>query len=507
MTFHPQIVPTEIHKLEAVRYADIIRNIDPATLDDAKLERMCELKRVLDAREISHKILYYEPQAHQIPFHKSTAKIRLVCGGNQSGKSVSEFNEGIWTALGIHPWNKRPTPNRGRIVATDLKEGIGEIVQNHFDEWLPASEVRSIKKGPTGVISKLVFKNRSTIDFLSYEQDKKVFESWVGDWASFDEPPPRHAYIGTLRGLMRRKGTLWIAATPLTEPWMYDEIYLKDGIGGIEVFNYDMWDNKYVSREEKELFLSKLTKEEREAREHGRFRHLSGLIHKQFDRKVHCVSSFTIPKEWPRHFALDYHPQKPCVMVWAAVTPKDKLVIYDELVVNMRVSEIAARIKDREGTRRAVTVAGDKSLVKIVRDPMKMRWIDPLSATPDRTSIGGCALREFARHGIRCRGWGKNFTVGKNAVDEYLALDKEGKPGIYFFNDKVPLTINSYLHYQWNDYDYDKDNVKEKPKQRFSDLPDCVRGIALHRPKYPRNENPEDERSDYDAHPHTGYGH
>ena len=484
-----------ISRLEPVRFQDIIAKLPPLrSLPSDKLKRLCEIREILDKREEEYQLLYYKPQPQQVPFHKSGKKIRLVAGSNQSGKSVAGCVEGLWLALGIHPYKKMQIPNKGRVIAADLTQGIGEIIQSQLDKWLPKNELAgSPKKGPTGVISKLKFKNGSSIDFLSNEQEDKAFEGWVGNWVWGDEPMRRNVYTACLRGLMSRKGMLWITMTPLTEPWIYDEIFVKGGNADIDVFHLDIKKNFHISAEEVRKFEEHLTPEEREARLLGKFPHLAGLIHKTFNIKTHCIPSFKIPKDWPRYMALDYHPRKPCSVVWATVNPSDRLYNYEELVVDATVSRIAEMIKAKEEEE-----CGKNANIR-------MRWIDPLSSMPDRIS-GSCPLREFGRCGIRCRGWTKNFTVGRNAIDEYLALDKEGQPGIYFFSDKVPQVINSYLHYQWGEFSSERIGEKEMPKQKFSDLPDAVRGIIVNRPTHnlPQIEQARDE---YYAHPVTGYGH
>ncbi len=488
--------PTVISQLEAVRFEDILKYLPPlSSMSEAKLARVCELREVLDKRERDYRLIYYKPQEQQLPFHKSNKKIRLAWGSNQSGKSVAGVVEGLQIALGIHPYKKIKTPNKGRVIAADLTHGIGEVIQPLLDDWLPRHEVKSEKKGPTGIIQKIKFKNGSTIDFMSNEQDTKSFEGWTGDWVWCDEPVRRDVYTATMRGLMVRKGLIWITMTPLTEPWIYDEILVKSGEEDIDTFFLDIKKNPHITAEEIKKFEEGLTPAEREIRIKGQFPHLAGLIHKSFSVKTHCIPSFPIPKKWPRFFACDYHPRKPCSIVWIAVGPDNRLHVYDELVIDMVISRICNNVLAKEEEE-----FGRNKVV-----PIRMRWIDSLSATPDRIT-GSSPLREFARCKIRCRGWMKNFGVGRNAVDEYLALDKEGKPGVYFHRDKVPQTINSYLHYQWGEFSAERKGEKETPKQAYSDLPDAVRGIIVNRPKFnlPRTLKTEEE---FDAHPVSGYGH
>jgi len=205
-----------ITDIQAVRFEDIISGIgDISLLGDDELARLCEVKEELEARERDYGILYYKAFPHQELFHKSQKKVRMIGGGNQSGKSLCSTVEGMQLSLGIHPYRKMSIPNKGRVVANDIKKGLGEIISTLYSKFLPMSEVKRIKKYPGGEISKVEYRNGSQVDFLTYEQDTKAFEGWTGNWVQWDEPMPREKYIASLRGLIRYKGITWMAMTPL----------------------------------------------------------------------------------------------------------------------------------------------------------------------------------------------------------------------------------------------------------------------------------------------------
>lgn len=475
-----------IEQIEAIKFEDVITDLGcPVNMTEEKkiewlnkklsnteMEKLCETKADIEMRKKDFAILYYEPQPYQKPFHQSNKKLRLISGSNQSGKSICGSAEGILISLGIHPTKKIPVPNKGRVIATDLQKGIGENIWEQYEKYCPWSEVAKIKRYPGGQISKIYYKNGSTVDFLSHEQKTEIFEGWIGHWAHFDEPPPRDKYIATMRGLIRYAGICWITMTPLTEPWIYDEIYTQGGVEASrpDVWTFDISDNKYLTKEEVEDFASRLTPDEKEARLHGRFKHLSGLIYKVFAAETHCVQSFPIPKDWTRYVAMDYHPRTPCTILWIAIDPKERAYAYDELEIDKTIREISDGIKGKEG-----------------KDNIRVRFIDPLSATPDRIT-GRSAQREFLRppNGLAFRSATKTWVIGKNAVNEYLKLDKEGQPGIVFFRDKVPKCISGFLHYQWDEYAGTREGEKETPRKKYAHFPDTTRYILVTRPNYKR---------------------
>jgi len=455
--------------IKPVRFDDIVSGMgDLSLLSDNELARLCEIKGELESRERDYGIVYYKAFPHQEPFHKSEKKVRMVFGANQSGKSICSTAEGIMLSLGIHPYSKMRVPNKGRVVANDIKKGLGEVICTLYNQYLPMSEVKRIKKYPGGEMSKIEYRNGSQVDFLTYEQDTKAFEGWTGDWVQWDEPMPREKYIASLRGLMRWKGITWGAMTPLSEPWIYDEIYTQAGVGADrpDIFNFDIMDNPTLSKEEIDDFASKLTADEREARLHGRFKHLSGLVFKELKPAIHFVEPFDIPKSWTRYCAMDYHSRMPCAMIWVAVDPKGVCYVYDELWIDKTVSEISTVIKAKEDG-----------------DVIRARFIDSISATPDRIT-GTSPQREFSRHGLHFRSSTKNWVLGLNACREYLRLGTDGQPGIYFFRQRADQCIRSMERYQWSEYSDDREGEKESPKKKFAHFPDCVRYILVMRPSF-----------------------
>lgn len=488
----------DLREIKPIRFKDFLRGQIPQgmsedqylrSLSNERKQRLCELKMDLEEREKNFKILYFAPQEYQLPFFRSQKKLRLVTGSNQCGKTLCGVVEEIQLSLGIHPYRKLPVPNRGRTFATDLKNGIGEIIQKVYEEYAPRSEVKNTKRYPGGEMSKIFYRNGSTVDFRSYEQDPKLSEGWQGDWSHFDEPPPRPHYIATMRGLMRKKGFAWMTLTPLTEPWIYDDIFLQAGEGDDkpDVFNWDIAQNKYLSQEQVADFAARLSDDERDARLHGKFRHLSGLIYKNLNPAKHFIKAFDIPPQWPRYCSMDYHPRVHCAVVWIAFDPNGRGYIYDELWIDSTVKEISDVIKAKEG-----------------RDKIEARFIDSLSATPDRIT-GTSPQREFIRHGLGFRSATKAWIAGKNAVSEYLGLDAEGQPGLYFLVDRVPRCANAFGRYQWDEYSSLREGEKEQPKKQYAHFPDAVRYILVMRPSGRRPDDSAAYAEERKAHKYTGY--
>src|SRR5258708_6207600 len=167
-------------------------------------------------------------------FHCSEARVRIIFGGNQSGKTVSGANELLFHATGIYPeWypkNARLSrPIKARIIGEDYTKW-GKVLEDKVLEWLPQELVvrigRTLKRALESLEIRHVSGGTSYIDVMTHEQDDGVFESWTGDFAWFDEPPPYSKYVATMRGLMAQGGRAIFSMTLVKGAWIYDRFII-----------------------------------------------------------------------------------------------------------------------------------------------------------------------------------------------------------------------------------------------------------------------------------------
>lgn len=124
----------------------------------------------------------YEPHAGQQRFHSSTKKIRLITSGNRWGKSTASVIEAIWIALGIHPYKRIPTPNRGKLYGESFPV-VMETLYPKFREWLPPSALDARKPfsfNQMGYLTGVNYVNGSTTKIGSYDQETSKAEG--SDW-------------------------------------------------------------------------------------------------------------------------------------------------------------------------------------------------------------------------------------------------------------------------------------------------------------------------------------
>ncbi len=305
---------------------------DKLALYDAIQEKKKRIK-------VSH--ASYIPNPLQLKVHSSQKRIRLVTSANGVGKTCLATQEAFQTAtLGGNKWRleggaiKLPVPNKG-VMVLDSPDKTNRAIEE-FNKFHNTEEWQFLKHGKP-YITEIVFPNGSTLTFQFHLQEELAFESVEYDYAIFDEPPPRKAFVGIQRGLRRSNGS-WslIVGTPLAQPWLKQELYDKAMNGertDIEVFKAGILVNKEnLGKDYIDNFSKDLTEEEKRVRLHGDFAHLSGLaLMDLFDRTSHTIPRF----DWPRHnpciLSCDPHPAKPHTAVLIGADKWDRLYIIKTL--------------------------------------------------------------------------------------------------------------------------------------------------------------------------------
>jgi len=435
----------------------------------------------------SRKILYYEPYNKQYEFHTSLCTTRAIFGGNRSGKTTSGGMEFLFHMTGMYPkWYPESMrvkgAIKGRIVAKDFQKGIGEVIIPFLEEWLDEAFVAKKYRNPIGIPVKWTLKNGSVFDILTHEQNTEQFEGWKGHVAWFDEPPPRDKYIATLRGLVDFRGRNWLTLTPLTQPWIYDEIYTCPDHERVHCVTVDMRDNPHLSEEAIAEFESSLTEEEKEARLHGRFLHLSGLVYKEFNPNHHIVDDFEIPPLWTRYFAIDPHERTPTAVMWLAVDPKGNKWIYDELWLDgMDLRSIALAIQAQEG-----------------QNLPRVRLIDPHNDKDNAIAGGFNVRKELMRYGIFCERANSDTQLGKSRIRKdlvpvYNNFTKLVEPQLRVFRS-CRQTIYEFQHYIWDEYRQNREEkgIKDQVKKKNDHFMDCLRYIYNFDPRFITEEDDVD---------------
>lgn len=419
----------------------------------------------------------YVPHEKQVAFHSSTAKIRALFGGNRSGKTVGGATETVFRATGKHPFQRvPPPPTHYRVVAVDFKDGVEKIVKPEIARWMPPSALQygSWEESYDKELNTLTLENGSTIEFMSYEQDTEKFAGTSRHGIWYDEEPPRAIFVECQMRLIDTGGVSWMTMTPLEGMnWVYDEIYLRAQVDpSVEVWEVDITDNPHLNPVEIEAILSGLSQEEREARAHGKFVQIGGLIYKEFSER-NIVRPFIPPKDWLWLASLDHGHNNPTAWGWFAIAPDGRIVLFDEWYKSgMVVSYHAQKVHEFNALHERVPdyYVGDPSI----------RNVDPITGTS--------VLIEYINHGIP-------IVLGNNDVKAGIDLVKKHIIGIGDPPNNVPTfyvtancvnTIREHQRYRWAKWTSRKaneeKNKKEEPVKRDDHTCDMVRYAIASRP-------------------------
>jgi phage terminase large subunit len=259
-------------------------------------------------------------------FHDSQHRIRALFGGNQSSKTTSTVYDDLLKAA--------KNPESKILIATNTRDMIGRFIYPVIQTYLPQEYIKEIAwtNKVKNVFSLIRLTNGSELHAGSYDQGRERFQGFAFDRVHFDEEAPHDIYIECMRGVISRSGDFVMGMTPLKGlTWTYDDIYERQGIDPhIACWHLNFLENRFVSQEDKDFWLSVLSADEIEKRIYGHFMRLEGAVFKEFDPRVHVVEPFPIPFHWKKYHVIDFGYNAPFVCLWIAFDPYNNAYVYQE---------------------------------------------------------------------------------------------------------------------------------------------------------------------------------
>lgn len=476
-----------------------------------------------------------------------TPRIRLFEAGNQGGKTTIGIAEDIAHAMGFRPWLKKDdpdyririkVPNNGLVGCEVAGQNLIQRIEPQFREFIPAHcEPEFTRYSNDGSIKSITLtydylgnKCGSTIHFRSYVQAADSFEGVIHEWQHFDEPPPQPIWNAASRGRMSTNAPVWLTMTPLKEPYIYDMLSLNAANNNgtdeeIAIFRCSVWENcqdwcrecdvtipenspdvlepgqirpkgrcpncrkvmGFMPRAGIENYLKTITDpDEREAREEGKWKHLSGMVYKELDRERHLYPDFTIPRGWMRIEVVDPHDVRPTRWLFGAVSPEEitingrtanRIYFYTYLLASGNIGTIARSVR----VKRAEHDYKEPSLV-ILDAKFGARTRQGLD---DSTSWEEELEKAGIKRVILSHSAPGDIALGHKVVKQYLqphystAQNREF-PGMMFAREGCAGQrgpIQDMFNYRWKE-------GSDKPEEDFKDMADCVRMVALEQPVY-----------------------
>ena len=450
-------------------------------------------------------IYAYKPWSRQKEFHLSKAHGKIFMGGNRAGKTVSGAAETVMRLIGEHPYNdtiERP-PIRARGIGVDFDRGINLIMIPELKKWIPSKFLKngSWEQSYNKSERILTLTNGSTMEFMSYEQDRDKFQGTSRHWCWFDEEPPQSIFNECMLRLVDVDGSWCMTMTPLIEmSWSYDQLY-EPGMAGelesIDIFTADTEENPHINQDALRRQMQTLSEEEKKTRSKGTYISHTGLVYGEvFTREKNVIpdivnsSRFDILVEKWSHFQMmDHGFNNPTVFLFAAYDRDGRIVIYDEIYQNKTiVKEFAKLVKRR---RKALGITTEY----VVGDP----------AIRAKDAIKGSSVQaEYGENGIY-------IALGNNDVHNGISrVQQMFMEQQLLISERCKETLKEIRKYRWDRHLTklgDRKNNKEEPVKKDDHAMDAMRYGIMSRPKQYDKKIDDDEKvtlpssyvaSDYD---------
>lgn len=405
-------------------------------------------------------VLSYSPNSpeHEA-FHKSIKIGRILRGGNRAGKSVAGVVESIWRATGKHPYQKtHDPPVNGRIVTVDKDNGIEQIIKPLLRQWVPSSELVNGSwddswktRGAT-----LTFRNGSTIEVMTHQQDVEAFAGVPRHFVWYDEECPSAIFNECRLRLIDFNGCWFMTMTPVEgQDWIFER-FIVTANKNVDMFEIDISSNPHLNQAALKLLSEDLTEEEKEVREKGIFVPRGGYILTHFDLKRHVIpASEVIPDSWSIYVSIDHGFNTPSAILWHAVSPKGKVVTFKEIYkAKWLISQHVSRIKQIN--------------LEIGREPLL--YIGDPSMIQKNGLNGSSALAEYRRLGIPVMQGTRDVKGRNNKMNEYLKYD------MWVITEECPNTVRENKGYSFMTFTSpkiaDRNNKREEPKKKNDHCPD-----------------------------------
>jgi hypothetical protein len=397
-----------------------------------------------------------KPYAHQAQrdLHLAVADIKILRGGNRSGKSVFLVDEIAMECDGVHPLQDddfcrkvlglekavRPRPPVywwvvAPIIPSDSDIPTGEdapILRKFFD-WVPCYNPDDLEDmryaslfmeaGANGVpqivpkerrrgIKKfyrkdklLAFHNGSVVKFKGHDQDMTRMASDDVDGIGHDEESPYRFWNEFRARTVDRKGVHLFAMTPTYASWTWQEFQRPEHQATrIKEVEMDMMLNPFLDDEAKRKFADGLSGQELLMRRHGKYVHAEGLAFKNFDRNRHVLAR----KDWPEindrdftiYVIIDWHAAKAIPITYLAIDPTGTWYVWEESeVTEHEPLSLAQEVESRVAKRRVRKYIIDRNAsIKQVQEGKKKpkTIVDMLRALGIRCETGSVEPFESA---------------------------------------------------------------------------------------------------------------
>ncbi len=460
---------------------------DPRTLPADKLAEWHRLRLRTEALIKEGPLKFFEAndggQRDFLEHNDTEIQGLYFFAGNKSGKTTAAVIKCLERAAGHALWGgdrrkhlRWKEPTMGALFCEDFDTHRTDLLPRFFT-WCPKELLADEPiEAENGEPARILFKNGTVIYLRTYQQGYLKHEGKDYDWVLCNEPFSRDIYTAIWRGFTATDGIMFIAATLLSQTWLYDEMQHPF----IKVIGASMYENKWLSARTVRNYTAGLTESERQVRIFGRSSNLSGMIYPNFkDAFPFVVGDFEpVPwdvindRPWPIIMSVDPHERKPLHIEWAYVSPLNEIIWFDWALVSAH-----------DGTNKVFEAIAEKE--RSHHHPSALTIMDPNRGKAIQKD-GRSWQEEFEAHDYSVLLGIDDVSFGHNEVADYL----RGPNPRMRWTERCRGTdgpIFQMERYVWDDWvrgGFKEKDVKERPKDINKDWPDVHRYAACARLDY-----------------------
>jgi phage terminase large subunit-like protein len=278
----------------------------------------------LARRQAENKLAHYKPYAKQAEFHKlgATKRERLLCAGNQTGKSFAAAME-----LSAHLTGEYPSWWVGKKFAGPIRAwaaGVtGESTRDTMQRLLlgplgargtgaiPAAAIMEVRagRGVGDTVDTVLVRHRSgrnsQLSFKSYEKGREKWQGETLDVVAFDDEPPQDIYSEGLARIAARSGIVFMVFTPLLGMSDVVRRFFSESSPDRALVQMPIEEAEHIPASERATIEAGYAEHERDARIRGVPMLGSGAIYPIAESLI-CIPPIEIPAHWTRIVGLDF---------------------------------------------------------------------------------------------------------------------------------------------------------------------------------------------------------
>ena len=392
----------------------------------------------------------------QEDFQRSYSDVKWFFGGNQSGKTYTNMIDLSMLALDVHPFKSMPQGLHWACI--ESWEQVRDILwEDNLKKIIPSHHIAEIRFGQDKVPRKLLFKNGHVIEFKAFNQGRELFQGRGINSVHCDEQC-HHDFQGIFNELQARllakDGSLAWSMTPII-PQPFLEERIEDLPDTDETFHADLNMNRksrggYIPDKRIDSMIGDWPEEVQATRIKGEFASFYGAVYKTYNRSIHVIKPFPIPKTWRKYRGFDFGFTNPFVCLWLAQDKDDNWYVYREYYkAQTGIGEHCTTVKAR---------SKEESYIESFADPENAE---------DRS--------EMKKVDIPTRPARKELAKGIEVVQTKLKIKENGKPSLFIFNT-CRNTCREFATYHYPT-GTKSNNPKDIPVQKNDHTIDVVRYV------------------------------